>query len=76
MQFSDLALSRRLKRAEGHACAQFADARRRLFPDSGSEWMQFSGAYAVAVQAKSGGAHVPELAADKVTLLRIVMKNR
>src|ERR1017187_2976483 len=47
MQFSDLALSRRLERAEGHACAQFADARRRLFPDSGSEWMQFSGAYAV-----------------------------
>jgi GNAT superfamily N-acetyltransferase len=47
MQFSDLALSRRLERAEGHACAQFAAARRRLFPDSGSEWMQFSGAYAV-----------------------------
>src|ERR1035438_1836744 len=47
MQFSDLALSRRLERAEGHACAEFADARRRLFPDSGSEWIQFSGAYAV-----------------------------
>ena len=47
MQFSDLALSRRLERAEGHACAQFADTRRRLFPDSSSEWMQFSGAYAV-----------------------------
>jgi hypothetical protein len=28
--FSDLALSRRLERAEGYACAQFADARRRL----------------------------------------------
>ena len=47
MQFSDLALSRRLERAEGHACAQFADARRRLFPDSGSEVMQLSEAYAV-----------------------------
>ena len=47
MQFSDLALSRRLERAEGHACAQFADARRRLFPESGSEWMRASGAYAV-----------------------------
>ncbi len=47
MQFSDLALSRRLERAEGHACAQFAEARRLLFPDSGSEWMESSGAYAV-----------------------------
>ena len=46
-RFSDLALSRRLERAEGHACAQFAEARRRLFPDSGSEWMECSGAYAV-----------------------------
>jgi GNAT superfamily N-acetyltransferase len=47
MRFSDLALSRRLERAEGHACARFAEARRRLFPDSGSEWMECSGAYAV-----------------------------
>src|ERR1700674_3417766 len=47
MRFSDLALSRRLERAEGHACAQFAEARRRLFPDSGSEWMECSGAYVV-----------------------------
>src|SRR5712671_3067468 len=47
MRFSDLALSRRLERAEGHACAQFAETRRRLFPDSGSEWMECAGAYAV-----------------------------
>src|ERR1039458_7815316 len=47
MQFSDLELSRRLERAEGHACAQFAEARRRLFSESGSEWMECSGAYAV-----------------------------
>ena len=47
MRFSDLALSRRLERAEGHACVQFAEARRRLFPDSRSEWMECSGAYAV-----------------------------
>jgi GNAT superfamily N-acetyltransferase len=47
MQFSDLALSRRLERAEGHACAQFAQARRRLFPGSGAEWMECAGAYAV-----------------------------
>src|ERR1700686_2080573 len=47
MRFSDLALSRRLERAGGPACAQFAEARHRLFPDSGSEWMECSGAYAV-----------------------------
>ena len=47
MLFSDLALSRRLECAEGHACAQFAAARRRLFPDSGAEWIECAGAYAV-----------------------------
>jgi GNAT superfamily N-acetyltransferase len=45
--FSDLALSRRLERAEGHACAQYAVARRRLFPDSGAEWIECAGTYAV-----------------------------
>jgi hypothetical protein len=47
MQFCDLELSRRLERAEGHACLQFAEARRRLFPESGSEWIECGGAYAV-----------------------------
>ena len=47
MIFADLPLSRRLERAEGHACAQFAAARRRLFPESGAEWMECAGAYAV-----------------------------
>src|SRR5438874_1296089 len=47
MQFSDLALSRRLESAEGHACAQFAHTRRRLFPDSGSESRQIAGGCAV-----------------------------
>ena len=45
--FSDLALSRRLERAEGHACVQFAEARCRLFPDSGATWIEWGGAYAV-----------------------------
>src|ERR1700682_223751 len=47
MLFSDLVLSRRLERAEGHACAQFAEARRSLFPDSGAKWIECAGAYAV-----------------------------
>src|SRR5580700_6325249 len=47
MLFSDLELSKRLERAEGHACLQFAKARRRLFPESGAEWMECAGSYAV-----------------------------
>ena len=47
MLLSDLALSRRLERAEGFACVQHAEARRRLHPESGAEWMECGGAYAV-----------------------------
>jgi len=47
MVFSDLALSRRLERAEGRACAHFAEARGRLFPESGAKWIECAGAYAV-----------------------------
>ena len=47
MTFADLDVSKRLERAEGYACAQFAVARRRLFPDSGAEWIECGGAYAV-----------------------------
>jgi len=53
MPFCDLTLSRRLERAEGRACVQFAEARRRLFPDSGAEWMECAGAYAVFDQIDS-----------------------
>jgi len=45
--FSDLALSRRLERAEGYACAQFAEARRRLWPRQSTEWVEVAGTYAV-----------------------------
>jgi GNAT superfamily N-acetyltransferase len=47
MLFSDLALARRLERAEGHACRQFAEARRKLFPESGACWMECAGAQVV-----------------------------
>lgn len=53
MPFSDLELSRRLERAEGNACVQFAEARRRIFPDSGAEWMECAGTYAVFDQVDS-----------------------
>jgi len=45
VQVSDLALAKRLERAEGHACMQFAMARRRLFPNCVAEWMEYGGAY-------------------------------
>jgi GNAT superfamily N-acetyltransferase len=44
MIFPDLALSRRLESTEGHACRQFALARLRLFPQSGSEATRIAGA--------------------------------
>jgi GNAT superfamily N-acetyltransferase len=47
MILSDIDLSCRLERAEGHASYRFAEARRRLAPESGAEWMQLPGAYAV-----------------------------
>lgn len=47
MPFADLALARRLERAEGEACKNFAEARRRLFPDCGAEWTEHAGTIAV-----------------------------
>src|SRR5438128_4477873 len=35
---ADLALARRLERAEAHANARFVEARARLFPSSGARW--------------------------------------
>ena len=45
--FADLALSRRLERTEGQSCVEFAEAQRRLHPDSGAAWIECAGAYAV-----------------------------
>ena len=36
-----------MERAEAVACSQYADARRRLFPDGGAGWIRCAGAYAV-----------------------------
>jgi GNAT superfamily N-acetyltransferase len=47
MQFSDLALSKRLERAEGFACVQQAETRRLHSPGSGAAWIECGGAYAV-----------------------------
>lgn len=47
MVFADLELAKRLESAEGYACTQFAEARKRLFPESDSEWIEVGGAKAV-----------------------------
>ena len=44
MIFADLELAKRLERAEGFACVQFAAARKKVFPEGNSEWMRCAGA--------------------------------
>jgi GNAT superfamily N-acetyltransferase len=47
MMFANLELSKRLEAAEAYACAQFAEARRRINPSSTSAWMKCAGATVV-----------------------------
>ncbi len=47
MEFSDLDLARRLERAEADGGASFVDARRRLSPDCGAQWIEVAGAKAM-----------------------------
>ncbi len=44
---SDRNLARRLERAEGAAGARFVEVRARVAPDSGAEWTEIAGAYAM-----------------------------
>jgi hypothetical protein len=45
--FADVALARRLERAEAEGCARFVEARSRLFLDSGAAWIDVAGTYAM-----------------------------
>jgi hypothetical protein len=45
--FSDLNLARRLERAEGESCARFVEARAELSLQSGAQWIEVAGAYAM-----------------------------
>ena len=47
MIYSDIQLSRRLERAEARANADLVETRLSLFPDSGAEWIDVSGTYAM-----------------------------
>ncbi len=44
---ADRALSCRLERTEGLANARFVEARARIAPDSGAQWIEVAGAYAM-----------------------------
>jgi hypothetical protein len=45
--FSDLNLARRLERAEARANAEFVEARAKALPESGAQWIEVAGAYAM-----------------------------
>ena len=45
--FSDRALSRRLERTEARSNADFVEARARAFPESGAQWLEVCGDYAM-----------------------------
>ncbi|HSK71882.1 MAG TPA: GNAT family N-acetyltransferase [Pyrinomonadaceae bacterium] len=45
--FSDRNLARQLERTEASNSARFVEARRQLFPESGAEWIEVGGAYAM-----------------------------
>jgi GNAT superfamily N-acetyltransferase len=47
MIFANLELAKRLEAAEAFSCAQFAVARKRLYPESTSTWMKCAGATVV-----------------------------
>lgn len=45
--FIDQALAQRLERTEGAACAGFVEVRQRVAAESGAEWRDFDGTYAM-----------------------------
>ena len=47
MIFSDRKLSQKLERTEARANAAFTEARARLFPETGAQWIEVAGAYAM-----------------------------
>jgi hypothetical protein len=53
LTFSDLALARRLERAEGRASADWVEARALAYPERGAQWIQVGGALAMFDGAES-----------------------
>ena len=53
MIFSDKNLSQKLERTEARASASFVEARARIAPETGAEWIEIAGAYAMFDGAQS-----------------------
>jgi Acetyltransferase (GNAT) family len=47
MVFADFELSQRIERTEARITAAFADARAKISPEHGAEWIEVAGAYAI-----------------------------
>jgi GNAT superfamily N-acetyltransferase len=74
---TDVALSRRLERAEARANAAFVESRARAVPDRGAEWRDVSGTYAMfdgvgspLTQTFGFGLFAPPSSEDLATLER------
>jgi GNAT superfamily N-acetyltransferase len=71
-----------LEFAEAQACVQFAEARREVFPESGSEWIEHGGAYAVFDGAESPSTQSfglglrEELSADSLDAFEAFFRER
>jgi hypothetical protein len=57
--FADKELGKRLEAAEAFACLELAKTRRRLFPESGSEWMTVAGTIVVFDGVEAAGGPGP-----------------
>jgi hypothetical protein len=66
----DLALARRLERAEACSNAEFVETRARLYPESGARWIDVAGAYAMY-----DGVHSPATQTFGIGLFQTVTKN-
>ncbi len=51
--FSDKELSRKIESAEARSSADFVESRAKLFPESGAEWKEVAGVYAIYDGANS-----------------------
>lgn len=51
--FSDKALSQKLERTEARSTADFVESHAKLFPESGAEWIEVAGVYALFDGAES-----------------------
>lgn len=80
--FCDKALSQKIERAEARAGAGFVESRAKLFPKSGSEWIEVAGVCAVFDGAESpltqtfGLGIFDEIGASEIGEIETFFKNR